>query len=148
MSIGAPYPQCGMLLGMATTVLGKRLRRIRQDAGYGDERSAAKFARLIGISPPSLHGLESGKSKSLGKSLPGYLKVGANPQYIFDGKGTPMLKNIEKNLRAQTLVSMMTELEDVEMETIERMIKAFIRAKPGGSENDPFKVDPPDTPKK
>lgn len=132
-----------MLLGMATTALSRRLVRIRQEAGYGDPRSAAKFARLLGISAPSLHDLESGESKSLGKSLPGYLRIGANPLYIFDGKGMPMLKNIEKTLRAQTLVSQMLELEDVDMETVERMVKAFIRAKPGPSPNDPFKEDPP-----
>jgi transcriptional regulator with XRE-family HTH domain len=145
-SIGVPYSVTRMILGMATTALGRRLVQVRKEAGFGDQRQAAKFARLLGITPASLHDLESGKSKTLGgKSLLGYIRLGANAQFIFDGKGKPMLKNIEKTLRAQTLVSMMTELEDIDMETVERMVKAFIRAKPGPSENDPFKLDPPST---
>lgn len=129
---------------MASTTLAERLVRIRRAAGYGEERKAAEFARKLGIRAPSLHDLESGESKSLsGKSLQGYLKVGANPAYIFEGKGLPMLKNIERNLQAQTLVSQILELDSDEIETLEHMVKAFIRAKPGHSGNDPFKQDPP-----
>jgi hypothetical protein len=144
LSIGVPYLCPRMLLGMATTPLSKRCLRVRVAAGFGDERKAAEFARLIGIKPSSLHDIESGETKELGgKSLAGYIKIGANPQYLLYDKGLPMLKNIEKTLRAQTLVSQMLELEEIDMETVERMVKAFIRAKPGGSPNDPFKEDPP-----
>jgi transcriptional regulator with XRE-family HTH domain len=127
-----------------TTILGKRLYRVRAAAGYGGERKAAEFARRLGITPASLHDLESGKSRQLGgKAWQGYISVGANPHYIIHGNGLPMLKNIEKNLRAQTLVSMMLELEDREIDTVEDIVKAYIRAKPGASPNDPFKEDPP-----
>jgi len=141
LSIGAPYRLSAMLLRMST--LPERLRRIREAAGYGGERQAAEFARRIGIKPPSLHALESGDSKSLGRSLPGYISIGANPNYILHGKGPLMLKDIEKSLRAQTLVSMMLELEEKELDTVEDIVKAYIRAKPGGSGNDPYKKDPP-----
>lgn len=143
-SIGVPYLSRCILVGMPTTVLGKRLRRIREAAGFGGERKAAEFARKIGISPASLHDLESGESKSLGsKSLLGYLRLGANVQYIHEGKGVPVFKDIEKNLRAQTILSMMIELEDRELDSVESIVRAYIRAKPGGSPNDPFKEDPP-----
>src|SRR6266498_883697 len=61
-SIGTAYDRNGMIIGMpttSTTVLGKRLLRIRSEAGYGGERQAAEFARKLGIRPPSLHDLES-----------------------------------------------------------------------------------------
>lgn len=54
-----------------------------------------------------------------------------------------MLKDVEKSLRAQTLVSQMLELADEEIDSVETIIKAYIRGKPGGSPNDPFKHDPP-----
>jgi len=146
-SIGVTKRSRGMLFGMPTeptTALGKRLRRIRQAAGYGGERQAAEFARRLDITPASLHDLESGKSQKLGgKAWQGYINVGANPHYILHGKGLPMLKDIEKTLRAQTLVSMMLELEEKELDTVEDIVKAYIRAKPGGSPNDPFKHDAP-----
>lgn len=133
-----------MIVGMPITPLAKRLIRIREAAGYGGERKAAEFARRIGIKPPSLHDLESGETKELGaKSLAGYLALGANLQYIKSGKGVPVFKDIEKNLRAQTILSQMMELEDTELDSVEGIVKAYIRAKPGGNLNDPFKTDPP-----
>lgn len=144
LSIGVPYIAARMLLGMATSSLADRARRVRKAAGYGDERQAAEFARLIGIKPSSLHDIESGETKELGgKSLAGYIKIGANPQFLLYDKGMPMLKNIERQLRAQTLVSQMLELDEPDVDTIEAMMKALIRKKPGPSANDPFKKDPP-----
>jgi hypothetical protein len=105
---------------------------VRQEAGYGEPRQATKFARLLGIEAPSLHDIESGKTRELGgKSLAGYIKIGANPQYLLYNRGMPMLKNVEKQLRAQTLVSQMMELEDDDIETVESMVKALMRKKPG-----------------
>lgn len=143
-SIGAPYGHAGILLGMPPTALARRLIRIREAAGFGGDRMKAKFARKIGITPPSLADLESGETKELGaKSLIGYLLAGANLKYIQDGKGVPVFKDIERNLRAQTILSQMMELEESELSSVESIVKAYIRAKPGGSENDPFKRDPP-----
>lgn len=145
MSIGATYPLSGRLLGVATKSLADRLLRIRREAGYGDERRAAEFARKIGIKPPSLHDLESGETKALGgKSLQGYLRIGANPEFIRSGRGPAMLfKDIERKLRLETLMSMFDELDEPQQKTVEDVIKGFLRSRPGSSENDPFKVDPP-----
>ena len=69
LSIGVAKHFGGILVGVPTepsTILGRRLYRIRAAAGYGGERKAAEFARQIGITPASLHDLESGKSRQLG----------------------------------------------------------------------------------
>ena len=129
---------------MKKPALAERLLRIRTEAGYGGDRQRAEFARKLGISPPSLADLESGETKDVGKSLKGYLEIGANPSYILHGRGLPMLfKNIESHLKAQTLVSMMAELDESQQKTVEDVIKALLRTKPGSSPNDPFKTDPP-----
>jgi transcriptional regulator with XRE-family HTH domain len=145
LSIGVPKLFPGMLFGMATLTLAERLLRVRKAAGYGEDRRAAEFARLIGIKPPSLHDLESGETKSLGgKSLQGYVRIGANPEFIRTGRGPAMLfKDIERKLRLETLMSMFDELDANQQQTVEEVVKGFLRAKPGSSENDPFKFDPP-----
>ena len=133
-----------MLIAMPTTTLAERLLRVREEAGYGGQGQAATFARLIGVAPASLHDLESGKTRAVGKSLPGYIKIGANPTFILHGKGLPMLfRDIEKNLHAQTLISMVLELKDDQRQIVEEVVKGFLRHNPGGSPNDPFKLDPP-----
>ncbi len=148
LSIGGPNYICGSMLAMPKS-LAERLKRIRVEAGYGGERQRAEFARKVGITPPSLADLESGESHNLGKSLPGYLSIGANLNYIIHEKGPPMVfKDIEKHLRAQTLMSMLMELEEQQLEIVENVTKGLIRAKPDASGNDPFKQDPPAAPKK
>jgi transcriptional regulator with XRE-family HTH domain len=142
-SIGAPYERFDTLLGMPKTTQAERLLRVREAAGFGGPRNAAKFARKIGIAPASLHDLESGETRNLGKSLQGYLKIGANPAYIFDGKGLPLLRDIEKSLHVQTLVSMMMELDDDQQRVVEELIKTFIRSSDRSSPNDPYKEDVP-----
>lgn len=125
------------------TTLAERLKEVRKAAGYGGPRRAAAFARKLGIKPPSLHDLESGKSSKLGDSLPGYIRIGANPLYILDGKGPKMLRDIERTLRAQSMVSELLELEERQVAMIEEMIHTLIRARPQPSINDPYKQDPP-----
>lgn len=112
---------------MPKTALSKRLFHIREVAGYAENRAA--FARKLGISAPSLSDLESGETKSLGKSLPGYIKLGANPHYIFYGKGLPMLKDIEKTLWAQTLLGMILQLDEGQIKTVEDVVKAMAHQK-------------------
>lgn len=145
LSIAPANERRATISGMAVPSLAQRLKRIREAAGYGEPRRRAEFARKLGIKPPSLHDLESGASLELGsKSWKGYVKIGANPEYLRTGRGAPMLfKDIEKHLRAQTLLSMMEELDEKELEAVESTIKLFLRGKPGSSENDPFKQDPP-----
>lgn len=144
-SIGWPNGKGRILFGVPTPTLAERLVRIRREAGYGDPGKRAEFARKLGISPPSLHDLENGVSLELGpKSWKGYIKIGANPEFLRTGRGPAMLlKDIEKHLHAQTLLSMMTELNEHQQQAVEDIIKAFLRGNPGSSANDPFKEDPP-----
>jgi len=146
MSIGTPYGKGCILFAVPTLTLAERLVRVRREAGYGEPGKKAEFARKLGISPPSLHQLENGESLELGpKSWKGYIKVGANPEFLRTGRGPAMLlKDIEKHLHAQTLLSMMSELDEHQQQAVEDVIKAFLRGKPGSSGNDPFKTDPPD----
>lgn len=66
---------------------------IRTAAGFGERGQAAAFAKLIGISPPSLHDIESGKTGALGaKAIVGLLKIGVNLRFLDEGKGEPMQK--------------------------------------------------------
>lgn len=129
MSIVTTNSGARMMFGMATTVLGRRLYKVREAAGYGDRGRAAEFARLIGISPPSLHDLESGKTKSMAKSLLGYIRIGANPHFLDNGRGAPMIKDIAKNVRVHALMSRVVELEDSEIDTVETIVAAFLSAK-------------------
>lgn len=116
-----------MLLGVPKTALSKRLLLVREAAGYAKNRAA--FARKIGISPASLSDLESGESKSLRKSLSGYIKAGANPHYILYGKGLPMLKDIDKALWAQAIIGMMMQLDESQIKTVEDVVKAMVHTK-------------------
>jgi transcriptional regulator with XRE-family HTH domain len=132
---------------MPISTLAERALRIREAAGYGDERQAAEFARLLGIKPPSLHDIESGKTTTLReKSIRGYLRIGANLEFLLTGKGDPMRKSeIERRLRDETLVSMIEDLTEDNKTRIVDVIRALIRAQPGTSKNDPFKRDPPES---
>lgn len=148
MSIGATN-DCGRtLLGVPKPDLAERLKNVRDAAGYGGPRQASAFAREIGITPPALHDLESGRSRDVKKSLKGYIEIGANPDYILNGRGVPVFKDVEKRLRAQTLLSMMMDLDDEQQAAVEGVIKGFIRSNPENSANDPFRIDPPKPPKK
>jgi hypothetical protein len=134
----------GTLLGVPIRTLAERVKAVRIAAGYGDDRQAADFARLIGIRPPSLHNLESGATLSLGKSLIGLLKIGASLKFLREGIGEPMEeRNIERQLRNDTLTSSINELSDDEVGIVEDLVKGMIRRKKGSSPNDPFKQDPP-----
>lgn len=145
LSIGPAKDLQRTLLGMPatpTTRLSKRLLAVRRAAGFGGKRQAAEFARKIGISAASLHDLESGKSQDLGKSLQGYiLGVGANPFFILQGKGAPVIKDVEKNLRAQTLMMLLLALDEKEIDTVENIVRAFIKAHPTVSAEPHFDVE-------
>lgn len=131
---------------MPTKSLAERIREVRAAAGYGGERQAAAFAKLIGVKPPSLHALESGSTTTLGtKTLLGLLKIGASWRFLAEGKGEPMQqkKTIEHTLKNETLMSMLDELDEGETEMLYDIVKGMIRRKAGSSPNDPFKTDPP-----
>lgn len=129
---------------MPTKTLAERVRQIRMLKGYGDKRQAAEFARLIGIKPASLHDIESGETQRLGKALVGLLKIGASLKYLQDGIGEPMEeKAFERQLRNDTLVSSIGELDDAEVGIVEDLVKGIIRRKKVSSPNDPFKKDAP-----
>ena len=118
---------------------------VRAAAGFGDRGQAAAFAKLIGISPPSLHDIESGKTGTLSaRTIVGLLKIGVNLRFIDEGKGEPMQKKeIEHQLATDTLVSMIAELNVSETELVADLVRGIIRRKDGSSPNDPFKKDPP-----
>ena len=65
--------------------IGERIKQRRQELGYTQRR----LAELIGIKPPSLHGLESGRAKSpSAKTLQALVKVlKTTPDWILEGKG-------------------------------------------------------------
>jgi transcriptional regulator with XRE-family HTH domain len=108
------------LLSMArTTTLAERLIRIREAAGFGGPRQASSFARKLGISPASLHDLESGKTKNVEKALAGYLRIGAAPGFILEGRGEPLRENAE----IAALAVKLAELEPEELAIIEAMIE-------------------------
>lgn len=133
-----------MLLAMTKPPLAERTKAIRVAAGYGGPRQQAAFARLLRIKPPSLWAIENGETLELQHdTIAGYLRIGANPEYLFDGRGQPMLGKIERRLRNQTTLSMMEELDDDEHAVVDDLIKGMIRRKKKTSPNDPFKVDPP-----
>lgn len=125
--------------------LAERMREIRAAAGFGGPRQAAAFAKLVGIKPPSLHDIESGKTSSFSaQTVIGLLKIGVSPRYISEGKGSPMQKKeIEHQLQSDTLMSMIGELDESETEMVADVVKGLIRRKGGSSPNDPFKKDPP-----
>lgn len=118
---------------------------IRAAAGYGERGQAASFAKLIGISPPSLHDIESGKTSTLSaRTIVGLLKLGVNLKFLDEGKGEPMQRrDIEQQLKADTLISMLGELNESETDLVADLVKSIIRRKDGSSPNDPFKRDPP-----
>ena len=118
---------------------------IRAAAGYGERGQAASFAKLIGISPPSLHDIESGKTSTLSaRTIVGLLKLGISLKFLDEGKGEPMQKrDIEQQLKADTLISMIGELNESESDLVADLVKSIIRRKEGSSPNDPFKKDPP-----
>lgn len=118
---------------------------IRTAAGFGERGQAAAFAKLIGISPPSLHDIESGKTGTLSaRTIVGLLKIGVNLRFVDEGKGEPMQKKeIEHQLATDTLVSMISELNVSETELVADLVRGIIRRKDGSSPNDPFKKDPP-----
>lgn len=119
--------------------------RIRREAGYGDERRRAEFARLLGIKPPSLHDIESGETKTLNeKTIKGYLKIGANLEYLLTGRGAPMRKqDVERQLKDETLISMLDELDEGDKDAVTDLVKGMIRRKGKPSKQDPFLQDPP-----
>ncbi len=126
------------------TSLAQRVKRIRELKGYGGDRQAAEFARLIGIRPASLHNLESGRTLNLGKALAGLLKIGASLRYLQTGVGKPMEEQeFERLAKDEALHSMIDELDEHEKQSVEDLVKGYIRRKKGSSPNDPFKLDPP-----
>lgn len=144
-SIGVANHVRRTLLGVATKTLAERMIAIRTAAGFGERGQAAAFAKRIGISPPSLHDIESGKTSTLSaRTIVGLLKIGVSLRYLDEGKGDPMQKKeIEHQLKADTLTSMIEELNEAETDIVVDLVRGIIRRKGGSSPNDPFKKDPP-----
>lgn len=141
MSIAAPKLPFGRLLGMATTV-GERIRLAREEL----QLKPSAFARGIGMKQPSLWDLENGETKNPSAESLQRMKeaYGINPDYIMRERGPKFLANIERHLEAQTLMSMIDELDDENRKRALDLIRMMRRAQGGGSSpNDPFEKDPP-----
>jgi transcriptional regulator with XRE-family HTH domain len=82
LSIGTPTLRLGILRGMDT---GKRIRALRIARGLKQK----DLARTIGIAPPSLSELETGKSKEpSGSVLAALCRVlHTNSEWLLTGKG-------------------------------------------------------------
>lgn len=139
MSIGNPKHVGIIVLGMATKI-GERIIAARK----GRRLSQAEFARRLRIKQPSLSQLESGESGApSSETLQRMKEQGINPDFIMRGKGPTYLDQIEKQLRDQTLMTMISELDPEELAAVTDFVKLLIRRKPGSSPSDPFKEDPP-----
>ncbi|MGH6738660.1 MAG: hypothetical protein ACREDY_06455 [Bradyrhizobium sp.] len=124
LSIGAPKDRSGRLVGMPTMTLAERALLVRKRAGYGDKRQASAFAKKMGISAPSLHDIESGKTLDLGaKSLVGYYRVGANLEFLLREKGQPMLSKFERRMEAEELTGIIMELDAEKVALVKALLK-------------------------
>ena len=133
LSIGRAKLPSGRLLGMPTKTLAERALLVRRSAGYGDERQASAFAKKMGISAPSLHDIESGKTATLGaKSLVGYYRVGANLEFLLNEKGQPMLSKFERRIEAETLTSIIMDLDPEQVALVKELLKQLRAASHDG----------------
>lgn len=83
--LSPPEESEGIMSVQKTLSIGQRIRFLRGERGM----SQAELARLIGITPQSLGGIELGKSKS--PSAVTLLRLAAaldaNPEWIIHGRG-------------------------------------------------------------
>ncbi len=84
-SIGIPYAVYGTVLSMET--VGQRIKKRRMELGI----SQAALARAIGIKPPSLADIESGKTKrAAGQTLIDLAReLRTDPEYFLSGVSKP-----------------------------------------------------------
>lgn len=130
---------------MSKPTVAERAKRIREEAGYGGPRQMTAFAKKIGVTPASVHDLESGKSARFGESFKGYVRIGANPQYLEKGSGPVMLfRQIERKLETEELVGYFDDLDDDKRRTVIDLVKHLRRSMGGAPDGkDPFREDPP-----
>lgn len=103
LSIGIPSIRLPTLVGMATTI-GERIRIAREALGYTDQkRKRTAFAKLIGISAPSLHDLESGESDApSAQTLMRMEAKGINPRFIMYGTQPVLTRAVLTNGTVQS----------------------------------------------
>ena len=123
------------------TTVGERVKEVREQLGL----KPVAFAKGLGISQPTLWDLENGETKKPSSETMQRMRerYGINPDYIMRGKGPKIVDDIERKLRVETLMSMIEEVDDEMRDTVEDMLKGWIRRKKGSSPNDPFKKDTP-----
>ena len=140
-SIGNPYRLSGRILGMPTprkepATIGARIVAAREEAGL----SQKELAKKLGITQPSLSDLERGESGApRARTLLAMRNAGISQDYIMDGRGPKLLRDIELRLADDTAASMLRELSDEEHEVFMEMLRATIRKKGKPSLNDPYK---------
>lgn len=124
-----------------TTTVGERVKEVREELGL----KPSAFAKGLGISQPTLWDIENGQTKKPSAETMQRMRerYGVNPDYIMRAKGPKLLDDIERKLKAETLWSMIGELDEGEQEMVEDVVKGIIRRKKASSPNDPFKKDAP-----
>lgn len=130
---------------MAKLTLAERARRVREELGYGKPGMMTAFAKQIGVAPASIHDIESGKTKELGKSFKGYVRLGANPLFLEKGVGPVMLfKQIERKLEIEEMIGYIEDLDDDRRKTVMELVRHLRRSMGGPpDQKDPFREDPP-----
>lgn len=131
----APKPDASTIAGRL--VICRMARKLKK----------AHAARKIGITPQSLGGLESGKSKQPAADtlLDMRDKVGYDPDYVIRGRGMPLLPNFEEQAQELALIALYRELHPTLKATALRIITDLRRTTGRGSANDPYGLDPPET---
>lgn len=126
-----------MILGMATaTVYGRRMRAIRAEMGFGGRRQMAAFAREIGVEPPTVHDIESGKTKKPSLETAWKLeKKGVNPDYLKRGRQPVLLKfGTEEEMRLQEAVNLLRAMSPESQKSALELLKTIRRAQGDGLE--------------
>ena len=103
--------------------LADRIKDARIRAGL----SQAELARRSGISQPSLHDLESGKSKTARSTTLVHLAeaLGQTPEWLAGGKGASLTTST-RTAAEEALLSDFRRLNSSEKRVVVRMIRALV----------------------
>lgn len=98
-----------------------------KDARTRAELSQAELARRSGISQPSLHDLESGKSKTARSTTLMRLAeaLGQTPEWLIGGKGA-LLAVSARTPTEESLLADFRRLNSTEKKLVVRMIRALV----------------------
>jgi hypothetical protein len=108
------------------------MRIMRTAMGFGGRRQAAAFAREIGIKPPTLHDIESGKTKSISLKTAHKIKArGGNPDYVDKGEKPVLLKfGPDEKMLEQALLNEFRALSPENQKHSLELLKTIRRSQP------------------